>query len=109
MEDPTPCTGILVLGWIVGTMYLSSCRRMGRVSRNQSTTLNTLVLVDRCMSKVSYVLLILLTITVYYIIGGRSIVVYLGLGDTLQLYRDVGSGEIQYTTFCVSLTTFDIV
>ena len=59
------------------------------------------------MTKVSQVII---NINYYnYIIGGRSIVVYLGLGDTLQLYRDVGSGEIQYTIFCVSLTTFDIV
>jgi len=41
--------------------------------------------------------------------GGRTIIVYLGVGDTLQLYRYDGSGEIFYTTFCVSLTTFDIV
>merc|ERR1712013_907133 len=41
--------------------------------------------------------------------GGRTIIVYLGVGDTLQLYRDAGSGEIWRTTFCVSLTTFDIV
>ena len=54
-------------------------------------------------------LLILLSITVYHIIGGRTIVVYLGVGDTLQLYRYAGSGEIYYTTFCVSLTTPDLV
>merc|ERR1719317_1500428 len=40
--------------------------------------------------------------------GGRTIVVYLGLYDTLQLYRAGGSGEIDHTTFCVSLTTPDI-
>merc|ERR1719477_557592 len=41
--------------------------------------------------------------------GGRTIIVYLGVGDTLQLYRDAGSGDIFYTTFCVSLTTPDLV
>jgi len=42
--------------------------------------------------------------------GGRTLVVHLDLGETLQLYRDSDySGEIYYTTFCVSLTTFDIV
>merc|ERR1719317_1703631 len=41
--------------------------------------------------------------------GGRTIIVYLGEGDTLQLYRDAGSNGISHTTFCVSLTTFDIV
>merc|ERR1712013_408918 len=40
--------------------------------------------------------------------GGRTIVVYLGVGDTLQLYRDYyNTGEIESTTFCVSLTTPD--
>ena len=48
-------------------------------------------------------------ITVYYVIGGRTMVVYLAIGDTLQLYRDGGTGDIVFTTFCVSLTTFDIV
>merc|ERR1712013_759764 len=42
-------------------------------------------------------------------LGGRTIIVYLGMGDTLQLYRDDGSGDIWRTTFCVSLTTFDNV
>jgi len=41
--------------------------------------------------------------------GGRTMVVYLAMGDTLQLYRDYGNGSIVRTTFCVSLTTFDIV
>merc|ERR1719317_788540 len=41
--------------------------------------------------------------------GGRTMVVYLALGDTLQLFKSGGAGEISYTTFCVSLTTFDIV
>ena len=53
-------------------------------------------------------LLISLTITAYHI-GGRTIVVYLAMGDTLQLYRDGGTGSIGHITFCVSLTTFDIV
>ena len=35
--------------------------------------------------------------------------VYLGVGDTLQLYWDIGAGDIFYTTFCVSLTTPDLV
>ena len=48
-------------------------------------------------------------VTVYYVLGGRTMVVYLAIGDTLQLYRDGGTGDIAYTTFCVSLTTFDIV
>ena len=48
-------------------------------------------------------------ITVYYVLGGRTMVVYLAIGDTLQLYRDGGTGDIVFTTFCVSLTTFDIV
>ena len=52
-------------------------------------------------------LLISLTITAYHI-GGRTIVVYLAMGDTLQLYRDGGTGSIGHITFCVSLTTFDI-
>ena len=34
-------------------------------------------------------------------------VVYLGIGDSLELYWDYGKGIISYTTFCVSLTTFD--
>jgi len=41
--------------------------------------------------------------------GGRTLMVYLGVGDTLQLYRSDGSGQIFYTTFCVSLTTPDLV
>ena len=36
-------------------------------------------------------------------------VVYLGLYDTLQLYRDGGAGQIESTTFCVCLTTPDLV
>ena len=35
-------------------------------------------------------------------------VVYLAMGDTVQLYRDDGTGEMYHTTFCVSLTTPDI-
>jgi len=41
--------------------------------------------------------------------GGRTIVLYLAVGDTLQLYKDIGDGEIDHTTFCVSLTTPDLV
>merc|ERR1712212_681012 len=40
--------------------------------------------------------------------GGRTLVVHLDLGDTLQLYKSDGDGDIAKTTFCVSLTTFDI-
>merc|ERR1719320_1684842 len=40
--------------------------------------------------------------------GGRTIIVDLGVGDTLQLYTEYGHGTIYYTTFCVSLTTPDI-
>ena len=36
-------------------------------------------------------------------------VLYLAMGDTLQLYRDAGNGEIVLTTFCVSLATPDMV
>ena len=50
-----------------------------------------------------------LAITVYYILGGRTIVVYLGVGDTVQLYRGGGAGGIEHTTFCVSLSTSDTV
>ena len=37
-------------------------------------------------------------------------VLYLAMGDTLQLYKDafIAAGDINCTTFCVSLTTFDI-
>merc|ERR1711909_92996 len=39
--------------------------------------------------------------------GGRTLVVHLDLGETLQLYRDGGTGTtIDHITFCVSLTTF---
>merc|ERR1719477_198766 len=41
--------------------------------------------------------------------GGRTIIVYLGVGETLQLNRSGGSGGIRSTTFCVSLTTPDLV
>merc|ERR1719317_594947 len=41
--------------------------------------------------------------------GGRAIVVYLGVGDTVQLYRGGGAGGIEHTTFCVSLSTSDTV
>merc|ERR1719312_1941199 len=41
--------------------------------------------------------------------GGRTIVVYLGVGDTVQLFRGGGAGGIEHTTFCVSLSTPDIV
>jgi len=37
--------------------------------------------------------------------GGRTLVLYLGLGDTLSLYCGDCSAGIFYTTFCVSLAT----
>merc|ERR1711997_580329 len=43
--------------------------------------------------------------------GGRTMVLYLAVGDTLQLYDmpdTNGSSRIFHTTFCVSLTTADI-
>merc|ERR1719422_1165179 len=39
--------------------------------------------------------------------GGRTVVVYLGTGDTLQLQLYKNGADIYYTTFCVSLTTPD--
>jgi len=42
-------------------------------------------------------------------IGGRTLVLYLVRGDTLDLYCQDCSDGIYYTTFCVSLTTFDII
>merc|ERR1711992_316115 len=44
--------------------------------------------------------------------GGRTMVLYLGIGDTLQLFRSDVNQEGGYmfnTIFCVSLNTFDIV
>merc|ERR1740137_5083 len=41
--------------------------------------------------------------------GGRTLVVHLGIGDTLNLYCQDCSAGIVYTTFCVSLTTPDIL
>ena len=43
------------------------------------------------------------------IIGGRTMLVYLAMEDALQLHRSDGTGRIGHATFCVSLTTFDIV
>merc|ERR1719153_702057 len=39
----------------------------------------------------------------YYVYeqGGRTMVLYLAMGDTLQLYSDSGTGEIYRTIFCV--------
>merc|ERR1719308_540547 len=34
--------------------------------------------------------------------GGRTMVVYLAMGDTLERFRGDGTGEIAHTTFCVS-------
>merc|ERR1711892_408038 len=41
--------------------------------------------------------------------GGRTLVLHLDMGDTLDLYCEDCSAEIGYITFCVSLTTSDIV
>merc|ERR1712013_753150 len=41
--------------------------------------------------------------------GGRTMVLHLDQGDTLQLYCEDCTNEIIYTTFCVSLTTPDII
>merc|ERR1712013_17323 len=40
--------------------------------------------------------------------GGRTLVLHLNRGDTLQLYCDDCSAGVYFTTFCVSLTTFDV-
>ena len=41
------------------------------------------------------------------IIGGRTLTLYLARGDTLHLYCE-DCNDIYYTTFCVSLSTFDV-
>merc|ERR1711892_888855 len=41
--------------------------------------------------------------------GGRTLVLHLDMGDTLDLYCADCSARIYYTTFCVSLSTFDIL
>merc|ERR1711892_678799 len=41
--------------------------------------------------------------------GGRTIVLHLELGSPLDLYCADCSAGIYFTTFCVSLTTFDII
>merc|ERR1712037_714424 len=41
--------------------------------------------------------------------GGRTLVQYFALGDTLELYCENCGAGIYATTFCVSLSTFDIV
>merc|ERR1711892_847830 len=41
--------------------------------------------------------------------GGRTLVLHLDMGDTLDLYCYDCSARIYYTTFCVSLSTFDII
>merc|ERR1719206_205583 len=41
--------------------------------------------------------------------GGRTLLVYLGEGDTLALHCENCMAGIYATTFCVSLSTFDIV
>jgi len=46
---------------------------------------------------------------VVYEQGGRTLVLHLDMGDTLDLYCDDCGAYIYYTTFCVSLSTFDII
>merc|ERR1711892_472505 len=41
--------------------------------------------------------------------GGRTLVLHLDMGDTLDLYCYDCSADIYHTTFCVSLSTADIV
>ena len=41
--------------------------------------------------------------------GGRTLVLHLETGDTLDLFCNDCSAGIFYPTFCVSLTTFDII
>ena len=41
--------------------------------------------------------------------GGRTLVLHLDRGDTLDLYCDNCSAYISSTTFCVSLSQFDVV
>ena len=41
--------------------------------------------------------------------GGRTLVLHLDRGDTLDLYCDNCSADIWLTTFCVSLSQFDVV
>ena len=43
----------------------------------------------------------------YSHLGGRTLVLYLGLGDTVSLYCADCMAGIFYTTFCVSLATGD--
>merc|ERR1719347_622850 len=42
-------------------------------------------------------------------VGGRSLVLHLDQGDTLQLFCADCSAGVYYTTFCVSLTSFDMM
>merc|ERR1719312_2180585 len=42
--------------------------------------------------------------------GGRTIILHLDMGDTLALYKGPGSySEVYSVTFCVSLSTYDII
>ena len=41
--------------------------------------------------------------------GGRTVLVHLDMGDTLDLYCENCSAEIMFLTFCVSLEQFDVV
>ena len=41
--------------------------------------------------------------------GGRTLVIHLDRGDTLDLYCDECSAAIYDTIFCVSLSQFDVI
>ena len=75
--------------------------------KNPNTGLTTLDKVDMLMTKVKHVK----TMTRSYLIipGGRTMVLHLDMGDTVELFCQECSAMIEYITFCVSLTTFDVV
>jgi hypothetical protein len=50
----------------------------------------------------------IIIIPIYYVTGGRTLVLHLDRGDTLDLYCEDCSADIYDTTFCVTLSTFDI-
>ena len=52
---------------------------------------------------------IIILITILCITGGRTLVLHLDRGDTVDLYCEDCSAGIYLPTFCVSLSTFDIL
>ena len=78
-----------------------------RVLMGQATTLSTQAVVVRSMIKVRILHNIIIILTIY-ITGGRTLVLHLVRGDTLDLYCEDCSATIYRVTFCVSLSTFDI-